>query len=1116
MADDRGIEHLNDTVREMHNFLTNSFNAFLEQDENQSDIMNDMRDSLKAIAKSLDSKDSDKNQSKKAASSDILKSTKDDKTIDYAQLAALGKSMPDLAKGLMLFNFTKTTKFTNFIKDLYNGMTNDGKIKDSKQVTEMYKAIADVLKSLGDNIGKIGKGMVSFNIAAVMGGPKLFIKFMDDFFSKDRLKLLDSKKSKDIGLALHSLGTGILKFSVAMALSTPLLIIGIPGALLLVPMLMLMEVLSKSLGKKSKDIKNGAESMAMMSLGLVAFSASIFIAGLLQPNDLLMGAGVILLFGVFIGVVMLMNKIGGKSATKDGGEAMLLMSTSLIVMSLALVFTRFVQFEDILKGALIMGTTALVAILVGEAKETVKDGAMAMLLVSASLIIATLGILMTRLVTWEDIGKAGAIIGGLALSTILVGKAGTDVKEGAMAMILISGALIVAVLGIWSTELVTWEDIGKAGAIIGGLSVAAIALGQFAPTAIMGAVSLIIISASLIVAAVGIKMIQGIPWEDIGKAGAIIGGLTVAAIALGVAGPVAILGAVSMLLIGASLIVIGKGLESILQVKFTSKDTTRITDMLGSLALTFGEIGLGSLFLIPGTVAAIGMGVALNEIGSGLLKFSQMNISMDKLGGDNGLISQVLYAVIKPFESIGKTYSGGFLGFGGSTDAEKGITAVKGIGDVLCEIAMGVQAFADLKYTDTKGNKIQIPLSDLQAGGKIITSITSVLGAVGAVFADLGAKNGETGWFSKGLIEKGVKSIAGAGENLVNIAKAVQEFANLTYTDKDGKKVPLTNTMLGANGTVSMSIKNTILAMTSALSEIGKNPDAESSFWGGTGAIKLGKAAIDGVGKSIGDIAIAAQGIMNIFVKGVKPEDLNKSVRMTIKAMTGALLDPQLVNNDKTLEKSGELVTTLSKTMKNLANSANDIYGNLSKNKNFDTRFPKMMESMITGFKKINLLAGTKINASEFNKITSGIVNVANSHAQLDKASISIEKISNSLVKAFRSINELADDKLTKVKEFFDTIVEIDKFNQDQFDAKMQQHLDSLTNIPSYTAQPLGPVTATQKPDETSNILIQELKSSFDDMNNTLQAILAKLSGTLSVEMDDDGSSGLTKYSKKA
>ena len=57
------------------------------------------------------------------------------------------------------------------------------------------------------------------------------------------------------------------------------------------------------------------------------------------------------------------------------------------------------------------------------------------------------------------------------------------------------------------------------------------------------------------------------------------------------------------------------------------------------------------------------------------------------------------------------------------------------------------------------------------------------MGTITKVFQELGEANGETNWFRKGKIEKGVKSIKGVGTELGTIATAVQDWANLTYTE---------------------------------------------------------------------------------------------------------------------------------------------------------------------------------------------------------------------------------------------------------------------------------------------------------------------------------------------
>jgi len=992
-------EQLVDNIRIMNDFLRDSISTQLENQEKTNKSLDVISDYLKTISKT-DSDESDKStESNKSAAKGSNSS------LNF-NLKEIADSLPKLLTGLVGFEAAPTSKFTAFLRNLTRAVTNDWKIQNPKDISELYKSMSDVFIALGDSMSKMSIGLIVFGIADKMKAPDGFIKFMDKFFNSDRMKDLDPKKTEDMANALASAGKGILIFSVAMAISAPLLILAIPALLLMYPITKLLNFVMKDFSK-SDDIQKGANALMYMGVALLTFSVSLMSTRFLKPTDLLMGVGLILLFSVFILTVKMLDKIGGKKGSDDGAKSMLFMSGALIITTGALLITRLLEPEDIIKGLFIMAGLAGVSLLLGLAKDKIKDGGISLLFISGALIIATLGIMLTRNIGWEDIGKAGAIIGGLGLTAFLIGIR----KEQTL----------------------------------------------------LGAFSLIVVSAALIVAGVGIGMVSKFEWEDIGKAGAVIGGLGAAAFLVGLGSVFSIMGAGVILVTSAALIVAAKGLAAFKVLDMGNDELKSVYTTITGLGKSFAKVGLLSPFILAGSAAVYGIGSALNRIGEGLLQFSKLDIPLDEMTGKDGSIYKVLSAVMIPFAEIGKENSvgGGFLNLFGSNPVAIGIKSVRGVGDALIDIAKGVQGFANLTYTDKDGKVHQITESEMTLVGN---NIKIVVGAIGKVFAELGESNGETNWFKKGKIENGIKSIDGVGNNLVGILKTVQGFANLTYLDENGKKQKITEQEMLL---VGKNIKLAVTSLTDVLSEIGAGDSAKGN-WFKSSDIDKGKKAISNISNGLSNV-LDTISKMSKYAK-IDTKSTTKYLSELVTDLTSTFGNKDILNKLKLAEDSSDVFS--------------DVISNINKVSNLNVK-----------------------SDNKFKDITSGIISIANSHKELKSASFSIEKISKSLISTFDAMNKLADDKLTKAKEFFQTLVEVEKMNEDSFNKKItslkeifnnQQNI--VNNIPSKSITNESSSTYNNKLEEKFDIL----SSKFDQLISLMTQMNGSLNRPLMVDIIDD------------
>jgi len=182
-----------------------------------------------------------------------------------------------------------------------------------------------------------------------------------------------------------------------------------------------------------------------------------------------------------------------------------------------------------------------------------KSGAAGLITIAAALGVLGLAIAQFTDIGWDTILKAGVVLGGL----LLVGLVGIG---GSIGFLLMAAGLI-AIIGnedgpgpkfrgpIKQLADVSWDTIGKAGAILGSL----VAVGL---VGIPGSVGFLIMAAGL-TALVGIddgplkfrgpiKQFEDIKWPTIGKAVVVLGLLAGAGALFGTFAPLMLLGAAAI------------------------------------------------------------------------------------------------------------------------------------------------------------------------------------------------------------------------------------------------------------------------------------------------------------------------------------------------------------------------------------------------------------------------------------------------------------------------------------------------------------------------------------------------------------------------------------------
>tara|TARA_Y100000287_G_scaffold182444_1_gene180001 strand:+ start:3167 stop:6409 length:3243 start_codon:yes stop_codon:yes gene_type:complete len=820
-------------------------------------------------------------------------------------MALIAPSMEPIGKGLQL------------IVDAINNLEGTG--EETKEKTEGLIAGLVLLGDVGKSILAFAGYMVLATpllmvaaLAAPFIGIALFatvmsVKLATKFIEKEDLDKLEN---------LQAVGLGILAIMASLALSSLIIVPAMKGALGAVVIFGALGLIFGLMPKKALDgMKEASDSLLMLGLGILAVSTSLALVGLIMVpalKGLLVASGIILGLGlVFAGLVKL--KIIDK--IEEGSKGLLFAAGAILGLGIALALFNVITppLEALLNVAMVVGAVGIAFGLIGLVSKFIEKGAKAMLW--ASLSILALGL---------SIKAFTMLVGGISMSV------------ETFAPLLLIGA-IGLVFGI---------------------------AGAAAKFIVKGAVAMIIAGVSLLVIGAGIAVMRKAfgenGWELLGQTAALVVGLGLAMAGAGAAAMFIIPGAAAMILAGGALIAIGAGMMVLRKLNF--KEMTKSSGVLGdSGKKTKGFLGIGggrpktnmevmfeaiavSFMLNPFHVAAMYAGApalimaggALLSIGAGIKSFMKIAESTDlpKLGTNVNLI---VSALADNFARIGREYPGGgtgilgaLFGGGGGSVVAQGISAVSGMGRALTGIAKGVQSMANLKFPtgfDKDGNPTGFETIDVGTVVPGLIKNTKLLVAgLSEVFAEVGQSEAAQGssWFTSSAYEKGIKVVKKMGTPLYNLAKGVQNMANLKFPtgyDKDGNATGYES--IGSVGALipklTKNTKELILGLSQVFQEIGQGDAQTSSWWQGSTTFEKGIEVAGALGKPyevLGKTIEHVTKIMDFDFDGA-------ALKARTTAMVAAFLAMGMVvqGQDIDMDDAADFVQDVSKSYQSMSRS---------------------------------------------------------------------------------------------------------------------------------------------------------------------------------------------------
>ena len=288
------------------------------------------------------------------------------------------------------------------------------------------------------------------------------------------------------------------------------------------------------------------------------------------------------------------------------------------------------------------------------------------------------------------------------------------------------------------------------------------------------------------------------------------------------------------------------------------------------------------------------IGKTFTEIANGLKMWddlSKQNIDVDKISKS---VTDVIVLISKAFGDIGAKSDKGFLGTGlfTSTDVEKGISSVNGVGKVFGEIAEGLKSFASLEKMGFKSDSF-----NPNTKGSIAYNMIEVIKATSNVFGEIGKKgdyiestdsfgNKKKVWVYDESIKKGIDSVKGVGEILSGIANGLKTFSSI-----DDMKMP----------SIKKNITDILSLIATVFGEIGSGKVTMAK----AEDISAGVKAISGVGKELETISKSLQPYMDIQKnKNLNVDVLKKNIKDIVSTTLIMLGSIGLIQNNNETDKA--------------------------------------------------------------------------------------------------------------------------------------------------------------------------------------------------------------------
>jgi hypothetical protein len=324
-----------------------------------------------------------------------------------------------------------------------------------------------------------------------------------------------------------------------------------------------------------------------------------------------------------------------------------------------------------------------------------------------------------------------------------------------------------------------------------------------------------------------------------------------------------------------------------------------------------------------------------------------------------------------------------------------------------------------------------------------------MIGAVAGTLTEIGKQQGETGWFSKTAGEKGADIIRGIGGDLKNIAEFVKMAADLRMPMYDsngkiieGRTTQITAKMLGKDGIVSQNIRNMIMAVTSALGEVGRNPDADLGWWSGESNMTEGAKAIKGVGRDLKDLA-------DVVLKMSEVKDITKAekrIKHVLSVMPGIItaVAPAYENAKEQMRMVRGHIKKLLEPMQDLL-AFMDKAASSKASPEIGRRIGGSISALFSEISKAGSTPG--LSREKLKPISEFVSNLAKYESPITKLANSFEKLANNMKGFSKAYSSMNTESIGKHKMLIDSLVVFSKVDPNALNAVSDRGKELLDYI---------------------------------------------------------------------
>lgn len=398
--------------------------------------------------------------------------------------------------------------------------------------------------------------------------------------------------------------------------------------------------------------KYSAKSVISIGISLLAIVGSIWLLGKVLTNySKTMDAGKVqeslrsfaVIWLMVIGLILTLGLASNISAGNGGfvkiGAGLLLAVGAIALLALVLKsITNLITANPGAEGKIweAVGIIAILSLVVdglmlaagGAAKLGGKTGMVYMLAALGMIITILTAFYALQLVPVDQLLKTAAsiaiamvAIGGVMLAMAgavkMANNAGKGSWKGILAMIAMIAPLIFAAASLFVLAQLPWDSLLTAAVALSGVMILMALAAKIASKSAMGGVALLAMAGPIIAVAFALTMLAGIPWQGLLKAGialvAVITLLGVVAAILGSLGPISIIGAAVIAVLGLAMVIAAAGfaifaavLERLQSIDFATIGTG-LGQIVGPLAILMA-IGIGGLIGGPGLILlSVGM-----------------------------------------------------------------------------------------------------------------------------------------------------------------------------------------------------------------------------------------------------------------------------------------------------------------------------------------------------------------------------------------------------------------------------------------------------------------------------------------------------------------------------